>query len=79
MNTITNEKRGLSQPKADRTVQEAEKYRDEKRNKAKIEAMNGLENHHFSMQNTLIEGHFKDKFEHGKYEGRTRMHNKGVL
>ena len=29
VNTITNEKRGLSQPKADRTVQEAEKYRDE--------------------------------------------------
>ena len=50
-----------------------------RRNKAKIQAMNDLENHHFSMQNTLIEEHFKDKFEHGKYKGRTRMHNKGVL
>ena len=50
-----------------------------RRNKAKIEAMNGLENHHFSTQNTLIEEHFKDKFEHGKYKGSTRMHNKGVF
>ena len=49
------------------------------RNKSRIQAMNGLENHHYTMQNTLIEGHFKDKFEHGKYKRCTRMHNKGVL
>ena len=69
MNTITNEKRGLSQPKVDRTVRKQRSTETRtRRNKAKIEAMNGLENHHYTMQNTLTEGQLKDKFEHGKYE-----------
>ena len=74
------EKRLEQQPKADHTAQKAKKYRDENEaNKVKIKTMNGLENHPFLMQSTLTRGKLKDKFEHGKYERRTRMHNKGAL
>ena len=62
VNTITNEKRGLSQPKVDRTVQEAEKYEV---HKVKIKTINVLENHHCTMLSTPTRGKFKDKFEHG--------------
>ena len=67
-NTITNEKRGLSQPKVDRTARKQRSTETRtRRNETKIEAMNGLENHHYTMQNTLTEGQLKDKFEHDKY------------
>merc|ERR1719285_1647294 len=60
--TITNEKGRLSQAEIDRMVQEAEK------NKAKIEARNGLENYCYSLKNTLQEEKLKDKFEAGDKE-----------
>merc|ERR1712112_671989 len=61
--TITNEKGRLSQSEIDRMVQEAEKYKDEDdKNKAKVEAKNGLENYCYTMKNTLIDEKLKDKF-----------------
>ena len=85
-NTITNEKRGLFQPKVDHTARRQRSTETRtRRNKAKIEAMNGLENHHYTMQNTLTERQLKDKFEHGKFkdEGywtvRAKMTRKGHI
>merc|ERR1711979_33437 len=64
--TITNEKDRLSQAEIDRMVNEAEKYRaEDEANKSKVEAKNGLENHCFTMRNTLQEEKLKDKFDPG--------------
>ncbi|RPA81483.1 heat shock protein 70 [Ascobolus immersus RN42] len=52
--TITNDKGRLSQEDIERMVAEAEKYADEdKANKEKIEARNGLENYAFSLKNQV--------------------------
>lgn len=52
--TIKNDKGRLSQEDIDRMVVEAEKFADEdKANREKIEARNGLENYAFSLKNQL--------------------------
>lgn len=52
--TITNDKGRLSQEEIDRMVAEAEKYAEEdKANREKIEARNGLENYAFSLKNQV--------------------------
>jgi len=52
--TINNERGRLSQEEIDRMVQEAEKFADEdKANREKIEARNGLENYAFSLKNQV--------------------------
>ncbi|KAI0999692.1 Endoplasmic reticulum chaperone [Podosphaera aphanis] len=52
--TITNDKGRLTQDEIDRMVQEAEKYADEdKANKERIDARNGLENYVFSLKNQV--------------------------
>jgi len=62
--TITNEKGRLSQAEIDRMVGEAEQFKEEdEKNKAKIEAKNGLENYCYTMKNTLQEEKLKEKFE----------------
>merc|ERR1712222_158054 len=67
--TITNEKGRLSQAEIDRMVQEAEKYRaEDKQQKVKIEAKNGLENYCFTMRNTLNEEKLQGKFHRGDKE-----------
>merc|ERR1711971_1406989 len=64
--TITNDKGRLSKDDIERMVNEAEKYKEEdKQQKVKIEAKNGLENYCFTMRNTLQEEKLKDKFEGG--------------
>ncbi|CUS09593.1 unnamed protein product [Tuber aestivum] len=50
--TITNERGRLSQDEIDRMVSEAEKFADEdKANRERIEARNGLENYSFTIKN----------------------------
>jgi len=50
--TITNERGRLSQEEIDRMVSEAEKFADEdKANRERIEARNGLENYAFTIKN----------------------------
>ncbi|KAI9659601.1 MAG: ATPase with role in protein import into the ER [Alyxoria varia] len=50
--TITNDKGRLSQDEIERMVQEAEQYAEEdKANRERIEARNGLENYAFSLKN----------------------------
>lgn len=52
--TITNERGRLSQDEIDRMVAEAEKFADEdKANRERIEARNGLENYAFSLKNQV--------------------------
>jgi heat shock protein 5 len=52
--TITNDKGRLSQDEIDRMVAEAEQYAEEdKANREKIEARNGLENYAFSLKNQV--------------------------
>ena len=52
--TITNDKGRLSQDEIERMVQEAEQYAEEdKVNRERIEARNGLENYAFSLKNQI--------------------------
>eukprot|EP01084_Bolivina_argentea_P143583 252081_1 len=59
---ITNEKGRLSQDDIDRMVSEADKYAEEdKKNKERIEAKNGVENYCFSLRTSLDDEQMKDK------------------
>jgi L1 cell adhesion molecule like protein len=64
--TITNDKGRLSKDEIERMVQEAEQYAaEDERNRARIEAKNGLENYAYSLRNTLNEEQVKDKIDEG--------------
>jgi len=60
--TITNDKGRLSKDDIERMVQEAERYKEEdKRQRDKIDARNGLENYAYSVKNSTQEEKLKDK------------------
>merc|ERR1711924_165768 len=60
--TITNDKGRLSKDEIERMVAEAEKYKSEDEDhRKKIEAKNSLENHCYSMRNTLKDSKFEGK------------------
>jgi len=59
---ITNDKGRLSKDDIERMVQEAERYKEEdKRQRDKIDARNGLENYAYSVKNSTQEEKLKDK------------------
>ena len=71
--TITNKNGRLSPAETDHVAQEAEEYRDEdESNKTKNEAERGLENHCFTMRNTLVQEKLRSNFETG-HEKQTIM------
>ncbi|RQM28306.1 hypothetical protein B5M09_008391 [Aphanomyces astaci] len=58
--TITNDKGRLSKDEIDRMVNDAEKYKaEDEKNRARIEAKNGLENYAYSLRNTLNDDKIK--------------------
>jgi heat shock protein 1/8 len=60
--TITNDKGRLSKDDIERMVQEAERYKEEdRRQRDKIDARNGLENYAYSVKNSTQEEKLKDK------------------
>jgi len=62
--TITNDKGRLSKDDIDRMVNEASKYEeDDKKQRERVEAKNGLENYAFSMKNTINEPNMQGKLE----------------
>jgi L1 cell adhesion molecule like protein len=62
--TITNDKGRLSKDDIEQMIKEAEKYAEEdKQNKERIEAKNGLENYVYSLKNTLSEEKVTEKMD----------------
>jgi L1 cell adhesion molecule like protein len=67
--TITNDKGRLSKEDVERMVKEAEKYAaEDEKNKARVEAKNGLENYAYNMRNTLNDDKVKDKIDASEKE-----------
>merc|ERR1719333_1567129 len=62
--TITNDKGRLSKDDIDRMVNEASKYEDEdKKQRERVDAKNGLENYAYSMKNAINEPNMQGKIE----------------
>jgi len=62
--TITNDKGRLSKDEIERMVKDASKYeQDDKKQRERIEARNGLENYAYSMKNTISDEQVASKLE----------------
>jgi len=62
--TITNDKGRLSKEDIDRMVNEASRFEaDDKKQRERVDAKNGLENYAFSMKNTLNEPNLQGKLD----------------
>lgn len=62
--TITNDKGRLSKEDIEKMVQEAERYKGEdEKNRARVEAKNGLESFCYNIKNTMNDEKLKDKIE----------------
>ena len=67
--TITNDTGRLSKEQIEQMIKDGEKYAEEdKLNKERIEARNGLENYLYSLKNTLNDDKIKDKLEQDDVE-----------
>jgi len=62
--TITNDKSRLSKDDIERMVNDAKKYEeDDKQQRERIDAKNGLENYAYSMKNTITDEKVADKID----------------
>jgi L1 cell adhesion molecule like protein len=77
--TITNDKGRLSKSDIERMVNDASKFEEQdKQQRERVEAKNGLENYAFSMKNTIADANVGGKLDDGEKETITKACDEAI-